>query len=238
MTAALHVKHLDKTIRHKGKEVFRLEDINLQVKRGDLFALLGPNGSGKTTLINLILGLLKPDRGEITIFGKNPLEREALTKVNFLFTDQEEPPALRVKDILSFYADVYGIQNKKKKIVELAKLLNLESKMEQPLYRLSSGERTRAMIARALINAPQLLILDEPTHNLDTYTAEKLRRFLLKLNKQGTTILFTSHHIPEIEKIARTIAFIKKGKIVEINSLKNIRRKYKSIRQFMLRKTK
>ncbi len=234
MIPAIEISNLHKSIKQKGEEVFKLEAINLQVQKGDFFALLGPNGSGKTTLITMLLGLMTPDRGEIKILGKNPLAKDALKKVNFLFTEQEEPWSLEVKDVLNFYAEVYNISQKEKKIAELAKLLNLENKMKQTIYKLSSGERTRVMVARALINEPEVLILDEPTHNLDTYTAEKLRNFLLDLNKdKKTTILFTSHNPQEIEKVAKNVGFIKKGKLIEVLPLSKIKKKYHSVSNFI-----
>ena len=238
MPPAIELMHLSKTIKHKGKEVFKLSDLNLQIKTGDFFALLGPNGSGKTTLISILLGLMTPDDGKVKILGKNPLDKNALQEVNFLFTEQEEPWSLEVKDILNFYAEVYLVKEKKKKISEVAELLNIQHKINQPLYKLSSGERTRVMIARALINTPKVLILDEPTHNLDYHTADKLRTFLQELNrKRKTTILFTSHNPQEIEKIAKTVGFIKQGKLLEVLPLKKIKKKYKSIQQFIKRRS-
>ncbi len=233
---ALSLFHVSKTLRQKGKEVFKLTDIHLDIHRGDFFALLGPNGSGKTTLIHLLLGLMTPDTGKVKILGKNPLDKDALRKVNFLFTEQEEPWSLEVKDILNFYADIYVIKNKKEKIAELTELLNITQKMSTQFYKLSSGERTRVMVARALINDPELLILDEPTHNLDSHTADKLRSFLVQLNKEKkTTILFTSHNMQEVQKVAKTVGFMKAGKLVEVLPLPDIKRKFKSLRNFVAR---
>ncbi|MBI2669062.1 ABC transporter ATP-binding protein [Candidatus Woesearchaeota archaeon] len=233
MVNALEIKNLVKVITQKKREVFRLDIPHLQVHEGDLFALLGPNGSGKTTLIYALLGLMKPDQGTIAILGKNPWDKNALREVNFLLTDQSEPWPMRVRDILDFYADVYEVKDKKERIEELAELLNLQKLLEQPLYKCSSGEQTRVMIAKALINKPHLLLLDEPTHNLDTSTAEKLRTFLLKLNQEGTTIFFTSHMVAEIERLAKRVAFIKNGTIQEILTKSAIKKKYGSVRQFM-----
>ena len=231
---ALSISHLSKTIWHKKEVVFKLSYLTLNIAKGDFFALLGPNGSGKTTLINLMLGLMTPDEGEVKILGKNPIETDALLKVNFLFTEQEEPWSLKVKDILNFYAEIYAIPRKKEKIKQLTELLNITNKMHQQSHKLSSGERTRVMIARALINEPELLILDEPTHNLDAYTAEKLRNFLVKLNKEKkTTIIFTSHNVQEVEKVAKTIGFIKSGKLRKVLPLAEIKKKYGSVRNFI-----
>ncbi|RLE42378.1 ABC transporter ATP-binding protein, partial [Candidatus Woesearchaeota archaeon] len=184
MSYPILIKNVYKSLYEKGKLSFSLKNINLTVKKGSSFALLGPNGAGKTTLIYLILGLLKPDKGTIHIFGKNPLERDALARVNFMMTEQYEPWALKVKNILNFYAEVYNIPNKHQKINELCEIFNLKKLMNKSLYKLSSGEQTRVMLARALINDPKLLILDEPTHNLDSYSAEKIRDFLLEMNRR------------------------------------------------------
>jgi len=234
MSYPILIKNVYKSLYEKGKLSFSLKNINLIVKKGSSFALLGPNGAGKTTLIYLILGLLKPDKGTIHIFGKNPLERDALARVNFMMTEQYEPWALKVKNILNFYAEVYNIPNKHQKINELCEIFNLKKLMNKSLYKLSSGEQTRVMLARALINDPKLLILDEPTHNLDSYSAEKIRNFLLEMNRRGITIFFTSHNANEVERLAKEVALIKDGKILMIATKRKLRKKYKSVRRFMV----
>ena len=220
---ALEIKGLEKTYK---KGVRALNSIDLEIPKGAFFGLLGENGAGKTTTIGIVTDLVKKDSGTVKVFGfdidKNLIDAKrqvAVVPQEFNFNIFE-----KVEDILTYQAGYYGIpkQIAKKRIDKLLIDLDLDSKRHTPSRMLSGGMKRRLMIARALILEPKLLILDEPTAGVDVLLRQQTWEYLSKLNKQGITILLTTHYLEEAEFLCDHIAVIKKGEIIACDKKQNL----------------
>ncbi len=229
----LEVINVSKKFKEGKKEFYALKNVSLKIEKKEIFALLGPNGSGKTTLINIILTILIPENGNISIFGKNPFkEKEVLTKLNYVSADKPYS-SLKVRNYLLSYAKIYGVNREKVNfLIEEFKLKDLEN---SKCWSLSTGELTRVNLAKAMLNDPKLLILDEPTFGLDPKTKNEIHKYLKKLNKSGLTIFFASHDMSEVERLAEKVAFIKNGKILEVKKKNDILKKYGNLENYWLR---
>ncbi len=194
-----------------------VDDISFRIKRGEILGLLGPNGAGKTTTIMMLLGLIRPTKGEIKIFGMDfwPNREKILGMVNFSSAYSSLPARLTVFENLYVFANLYGIPHPSPRIRTLLENLELLDLKDQPTESLSSGEATRLNLCKALINDPQLLFLDEPTASLDPDIAQKVRELLFKIRRErDVSMLYTSHNMGEITQMCDTVIFLDKGKIV------------------------
>jgi ABC-2 type transport system ATP-binding protein len=194
-----------------------VDNISFQVSRGDIIGLLGANGAGKTTTIHMLLGLIKPDNGTIKIFSQD-LERhriEILKRMNFASAYQFLSGNLEVYENLQFFAEIYQIKDSKSKIDSLLDLFELSHLRKKKTGGLSSGEQTRLNLCKALINNPELLLLDEPTASLDPYIADKVRKIVAHIHEQTKmTIINTSHNMTDVLELCHRVLFMKEGKIV------------------------
>lgn len=225
MEKILSVKNLSKTFN--GARA--VHDVSFSVAKGEIVGLLGPNGAGKTTTIQMILGLIKPTRGTITVFGKN-LEThrmEILSEVNFSSAYISLPGNLKVWENLYTFARLYGVKNYKKRVEELARFFEITPLLSKLYVRLSSGQATRVNLAKALLNSPKLLFLDEPTSSLDPDIADRVRKLLKKIQKeQALTILYTTHNMIEVEELCDRAIFIHQGKIVTEGTPKQLIKRF------------
>lgn len=226
---AVEVKNVSKTF-HEGKQsVYALKDIDLAIESGEIFSLLGPNGAGKTTLLNIMTGLVYPDSGSVRILGKDPAKnRDVLEKMNIITAFGRYSWVLRGEQILRFYAMAYGIPKNtmEKRIERLSAFFNIHGILKRKFGYMSTGERMRISFAKALINNPKLILLDEPTLGLDPDIAIKVRKEIKRINRKfGTTIVLTSHYMHEVEELADRILFINKGKIVDIGTPEGLKKK-------------
>lgn len=198
-----------------------VEGVSFTVNRGESFGIIGANGAGKTTTIKMITGLIAPDRGEVTISNKSPQEREARKLVGYLPENPYFYEHLRVEELLVFYGKLFGLSRDtlNQRIPELVKLVGLENAAGKTLKKYSKGMRQRAGIAQALINDPEILILDEPQSGLDPLGRKDVRDLLLRLKEKGKTIVFSSHILHDIEEICDRVAVFSEGKIVGVRSL-------------------
>ncbi|MBU2561907.1 MAG: ABC transporter ATP-binding protein [Nanoarchaeota archaeon] len=229
MEYALEVKGVTKKFSEKGRDFYALKDINLNIKKGEIFGLLGPNGAGKTTLMNTIIGIVLPEKGEITILGESNKNKEVFDRINGISAETYFHWGLKPKDILRFYAKVYGIEKKaaENRIDELIRIFEIESILNSKFGRLSTGERMRLAFAKAMLNKPELLLLDEPTLGLDPHIAQKTRKLIKLINRhKKTTILLTSHYMQEVELLANRVAFINKGKIIDTGTVSKVKLKH------------
>ncbi len=230
---AIEVKNVSKRFKSEGEEVQALRNVSLTVKKGEIFALLGPNGAGKTTLLDIILTITIPDEGEVRIFGKNPFkEKEVLNRVNFVPSERIYSH-LTVEQVLTFYAMLYG--RSRKAVESVIKRLKLDEIRKRETIELSTGEATKLSIAKALLNEPELLILDEPMAGLDPRAKREIRTLLKGLNKRGVTILFASHDMLEVERLATKIALISNGKLLGVFRKRAIVSKYGSVENYWLK---
>ena len=210
----IEVKNLNKIY----DKIIAVKDLTFEINKGKIIGLLGPNGCGKTTTIAMILGLLKPTSGEVIIKGKN-IEKERinlLEKMNFISPYVELPKKLTVEENLKVYAGLYGVKNVNKKISELVNELRLNKFLKKKTGELSSGQKNRISLAKALINDPEILLLDEPTASLDPETGDFVRSFIEHYSsKTNVTILLASHNMNEVERLCDSVMMMKDGSIVD-----------------------
>lgn len=210
----IEVKKLNKIY----DKTIAVKDLSFVINKGKIIGLLGPNGCGKTTTIAMILGLVKPTSGEIIIKGKN-LEKERinlLEKMNFISPYVELPKKLTVEENLKVYAGLYGVKNVNEKISELVNELRLNKFLKKKTGELSSGQKNRISLAKALINDPEILMLDEPTASLDPDTGDFVRSFIEHYSsKTNVTILLASHNMNEVERLCDSVMMMKDGTIVD-----------------------
>jgi len=217
---ALEVKNFSKiyTDKKKGIEVRAVDDISFSIPQGEFFGFLGPNGAGKTTTISCITGVGRFTIGEIRVFGIDVTKdyRKARWKVGVSPQEVNVDFFAPVDKIVWNMAGYYGMNtvDRKKRIKELFDTLELHEHKEKQFRQLSGGLKRRVMLARAMVHDPELLILDEPTAGVDVELRHELWNYLKKINKEGKTILFTSHYLEEVEELCERIAIIDKGKIV------------------------
>ena len=210
----IEVKKLNKIY----DKTIAVKDLSFVINKSKIIGLLGPNGCGKTTTIAMILGLVKPTSGEVLIKGKN-IEKERinlLEKMNFISPYVELPKKLTVEENLKVYADLYGVTNTNEKIYELVNELRLNKFLKKKTGELSSGQKKRISLAKALINDPEILMLDEPTASLDPDTGDFVRSFIEHYSsKTNVTILLASHNMNEIERLCDSVMMMKDGMIVD-----------------------
>jgi len=198
-----------------------VDGISFAVPRGATVALLGGNGAGKTTTISMLLGLLLPSGGSITVLGRDMARDRysVLPRMNFSSPYVDLPHRLTVKENLAVYARLYGVRDRKTRIAELAEMLDLTGFLDRPSGKLSAGQKTRVALAKALVNAPELLLLDEPTASLDPDTGDWVRGMLERYRaERGATILLASHNMGEVERLCDTVLMMREGRIVDQGS--------------------
>jgi len=200
--------------------ILAVKNINFKINKGSIVGLLGPNGCGKTTTIGMMLGLIKPTSGTVFINGQN-IENEnnrtkILEKVNFISPYVELPKKLTVEENLKVYGKLYGVNNLQDKISDLMKQLNLFEFKKRKTGELSSGQKNRVSLAKALINEPEILFLDEPTVSLDPDVGDYIRTYIEGFaSKKGTTILLASHNMDEVERLCNEVMMMKNGEIID-----------------------
>lgn len=209
---------------------FRAVDrVSFEIYSGEILGLLGPNGAGKTTIIHMLLGLTTPTSGTITIFNLplNKHRSEILKVANFSSTYVSMPYSLTVVESLRVFAWLYEVKNREKKIDELLHIFGLSDVRNKQVRTLSSGQQTRLNLAKALINDPRVLFLDEPTASLDPDIADRTRQHLKRIKEERQiSILYTSHNMKEMEEISDRIIFLHKGKILSSGKPEEVVRKF------------
>ena len=201
--------------------VTAVNGVSFRIERGEIVGMLGPNGAGKTTTIQMILGLITPTAGEIRIFGKSLATHRAeiLQRMNFSSPYVAFPFRMTVQENLSVFARLYGIKEPQRRIGEWLERFDVAKLRDKPIARLSSGENTRIGLAKAMLNDPELLLLDEPTAYLDPEIARQVKEQLLEANRaRGMTILYTSHNMAEVEQLCSRIVFLNHGRVIAIGS--------------------
>ena len=203
-----------------------LDEVNLKIKEGEIFGLLGPSGAGKTTLIKILTGQLKPDRGEGMIFGKScsRLDREDYKMIGMVLDNSGLYDRLSCYDNMLLPARIYGVD--KKRIEELLKRVGLEDAAKKAVEQLSKGMRQRLVLARAMLHSPKLLFLDEPTSGLDPAVTQTIHVLLQELKQEGTTIFLTTHNMDEAYRLCDHVALLNDGRIVEYGVPEELCRKY------------
>ena len=225
MQNSIEVINLTKS--YKTKQA--VKNINFKINENEMVGLLGPNGCGKTTTIGMILGLLKPTSGEVLINGKN-IEKNKISllhKMNFISPYIELPKKLKVKQNLIVYGKLYNIKNLDERIDYLSSKLRLIDLLDKITGELSSGQKNRVSLAKALINSPSVLLLDEPTASLDPETGDFVRTFLENYKKENKiSVLLASHNMNEVKRLCSSVLMMKDGIIVDNGTPSELISKY------------
>ena len=221
----LYVKDLNKTYsKNSSKSVHAIKNLNLEVNEGEIFGLLGPNGAGKSTFINILAGTTIKTSGEVNVWGFN-LDinpRQVRASIGIVPQEVNVDPFFTPWNILELQAGMYGIKKKDRITETILKLVSLEQQSKSYTRTLSGGMKRRLLVAKALVHKPPIIILDEPTAGVDVELRNKLWDNVKQLNKQGVTIILTTHYLNEAEQMCNRIGILNKGKLVALDTTKNL----------------
>ncbi|GAB6099595.1 ABC transporter ATP-binding protein [Halanaerocella petrolearia] len=220
MTTAIEFSNIHKSYG----DLQALSDINLTIEEGEFFGLLGPNGAGKSTLIGILAGLVKQDLGSVTVLGADVIEDHLQTKKSLGIVPQEISfdPYFTVRETLEIQSGYFGIKNNDDRINEILDALDLKDKENVKPRSLSGGMKRRLLIAKALIHDPEVIVLDEPTAGVDVELRKSLWDYVQKLNRQGKTIILTTHYLEEAETLCDRIAILDQGEVVAVDTKENL----------------
>lgn len=199
-------------------DVLAVKEISFRIRAGVTCALLGANGAGKTTTIAMLLGLVVPTKGRITVLGNDMVadRYRVLPRMNFSSPYLDLPQRLTVAENLRVYGLLYGVCDLKDRLDELADDLRISALMDRPYRTLSAGQKTRVTLAKALLNRPEVILLDEPTASLDPDSADRVRGYLARYQQEsGATVLLASHNMTEVERICEEVIIMRAGEIVD-----------------------
>ena len=221
----LSVKNLNKIYKSKNSNsINALNNLNLDVKEGEIFGLLGPNGAGKTTFINILAGTVIKTSGEVNVWGfnldKNP--RQVRASIGIVPQEVVLDPFFSPKKLLELQAGLYGVKKKERITDAILKLVSLDKQANSYARSLSGGMKRRLLIAKALVHQPPIIFLDEPTAGVDVELRKNLWENVKSLNNQGVTIILTTHYIEEAEEMCNRIGILNKGNLVALDSTKNL----------------
>jgi ABC-2 type transport system ATP-binding protein len=220
MTPAIEVKQVYKCFGR----LQALAGVDLEIRPGEFFALLGPNGAGKTTLINIIAGLTRASHGSVRVMGYDVVTdyREARRVLGVVPQELVYDPFFTVRETLEIQSGYYGLKNNDAWIDEIIHHLDLADKAHVNMRALSGGMKRRVLVAQALVHKPPVIVLDEPTAGVDVELRQGLWRFVKQLNREGHTIVLTTHYLDEAEALCSRVAMLKKGNIVALDSIRNL----------------
>ena len=224
MGVAVSIKQIVKSFGH----LRALDDVSLEIAEGEFFGLLGPNGAGKTTLISCLAGLVRPDEGKLTVMGCDVLGsyREARRRLGVVPQELVFDPFFSVRETLRIQSGYFGIRNNDDWIDEILANLDLTAKANINMRRLSGGMKRRVLVAQALVHKPPVIVLDEPTAGVDVELRQGLWQFVQRLNREGHTVILTTHYLEEAEALCGRIAMLKQGRIVALDSTRNLLARY------------
>ena len=221
----LYIKDLNKIYsKNSSKSVHAINNLNLEVNEGEIFGLLGPNGAGKSTLINILSGTTIKTSGEVNVWGFN-LDinpRQVRASIGIVPQEVNIDPFFTPRNILELQAGMYGLKKKDRITDSILKLVSLEKQAKSYTRALSGGMKRRLLVAKALVHKPPIIILDEPTAGVDVELRTKLWESVKLLNKQGVTIILTTHYLNEAEQMCDRIGILNKGNLVALDTTKNL----------------
>ncbi|MBR4975856.1 MAG: ABC transporter ATP-binding protein [Thermoguttaceae bacterium] len=222
----VETKNLTKTYRDFwGRQKVRaLKALDLQVKRGEIFGLLGPNGSGKTTTIKLLLGLLFPTSGEVNILGRPASDVAKNERLGYLPEESYLYRFLNAEETLDFYGRLFNIPAavRKQRVAQLIQMVGLESAKKRQLREYSKGMTRRIGLAQALINDPDLILLDEPTSGLDPIGTRNMKNLILQLKEQGKTVIMSSHLLGDVQDVCDRVGVLYQGELKELGRVEDL----------------
>jgi ABC-2 type transport system ATP-binding protein len=214
-------------VKHFGS-LQALAGVSLDIEQGEFFGLLGPNGAGKTTLISSLAGLVRPDSGAISVMGHDVIRdfREARRLLGVVPQELVFDPFFNVRETLRIQSGYFGIRKNDDWIDEILENLDLTSKADVNMRRLSGGMKRRVLVAQALVHRPPVIVLDEPTAGVDVELRQGLWQFIRRLNGEGHTIILTTHYLEEAEALCNRIALMKQGTVVALDTTANLMAAY------------
>jgi ABC-2 type transport system ATP-binding protein len=203
------------------KSLKALGGVSLAIEEGEFFGLLGPNGAGKTTLISTIAGLIRPDAGSVAIHGHDVVKdfRAARMKLGVVPQELVFDPFFTVRETLRLQSGYFGLKNNDKWIDEVMDNLDLSNKADVNMRALSGGMKRRVLVAQALVHKPPVIVLDEPTAGVDVELRQTLWKFIARLNREGHTVVLTTHYLEEAQAMCQRVAMLKAGKVVALDTM-------------------
>jgi len=224
MPAAVSFSHVCKTYLGARGEVRALDDVSFDIEAGEFFGLLGPNGAGKTTLISILAGLARASAGKVSVLGHDVVADYAAARRSLGIVPQELvfDPFFSVRETLRIQSGYFGVSGNDAWIDELLEGLGLADKAGANMRQLSGGMKRRVLVAQALVHRPPVIVLDEPTAGVDVELRQTLWSFVARLNKQGHTVLLTTHYLEEAEALCGRIAMLKQGRVVALDRTSNL----------------
>jgi ABC-2 type transport system ATP-binding protein len=220
---AIQISNVEK--RYKSLQA--LGDVSLTIEEGEFFGLLGPNGAGKTTLISIIAGLIRPDAGKVSIHGHDVTGdfREARRKLGVVPQELVFDPFFTVRETLRLQSGYFGLHNNDKWIDEVMENLDLTNKADVNMRALSGGMKRRVLVAQALVHKPPVIVLDEPTAGVDVELRQTLWKFISRLNREGHTVVLTTHYLEEAQAMCKRVAMLKLGQVVALDTMSQLIRR-------------
>ena len=221
MASVVNVQALRK--RYRRRDPWAVDGVSFELEPGQAFGLLGPNGAGKSTVVKMIAGLLRPDAGTISLFGSDPGNAEARKDLGFAPEDPDFPKFLRASEVLDYFASLLGLDEaeRKRRIPETLQFAGLDKERRQ-VRQYSKGMKQRLGIAQAILGRPKLLILDEPTADLDPLGRRDVRALIDRLKESGVAILLNSHLLSEVELVCDTVAIMAKGRVLKEGTMAEV----------------
>ncbi len=215
--AAIQITNIEKSYQ----SLKALGGVSLSIEEGEFFGLLGPNGAGKTTLISIIAGLNRADAGSVTVQGHDVVTDYRAARKNIGVVPQELvfDPFFTVRETLRMQSGYFGVKNNDKWIDEVMDNLDLTNKADVNMRALSGGMKRRVLVAQALVHKPPVIVLDEPTAGVDVELRQTLWKFIARLNKEGHTVVLTTHYLEEAQALCNRVAMLKAGKVVALDSM-------------------
>ena len=222
--SAIVFEGVEKSYRSARGELRALDGVSFSIEPGEFFGLLGPNGAGKTTLISVLAGLARASAGRVTVMGHDVVSDYAMARKSLGIVPQELvfDPFFSVRETLVIQSGYFGVRNNGAWIDELLEGLGLADKATSNMRQLSGGMKRRVLVAQALVHRPPVIVLDEPTAGVDVELRQTLWQFISRLNREGRTVLLTTHYLEEAEALCGRIAMIKKGRIVALDRTENL----------------
>ena len=217
----MSVRNLRK--RYRRRDPWAVDDVTFELEAGQAFGLLGPNGAGKTSVVKMIAGLIRPDSGSISLFGSNPGNPAARAELGFAPEDPDFPKFLRAPEVLDYFASLLGLDDaeRKRRIPETLEFAGLEAERRQ-VRQFSKGMKQRLGIAQAILGRPKLLILDEPTADLDPMGRRDVRALIERLKQSGVAILLNSHLLSEVERVCDNVAILARGRVLKEGTMSEV----------------
>ena len=236
MNTIIEVKDLTVSVRNAKQNQTILDRISFSVKKGTTVGFIGPNGAGKTTTLHILLGFIEPTEGQATVLGANTQKPEARARIGYLSEHPECYKFMTGREYLRFIARLFGIPKKEReqRIETLLKEVNLFDDANKRISLYSRGMLQRIGLAEALINDPELLILDEPTNGLDPFGRLQIRKLIERLKSEGKTIFFSSHELSEIETVCDEIILINQGQILRQGAVAELVETSQSLEQYFI----